>query len=183
VRVATFPEGEREPGGGVDQEGAVGVAVEREVVHPQHPGCLQWRKRHPHQLRQNRAPRERDVQDAQHPGTAPPGQHHTNGLNQALQLWCAPLVTHGQSRHLLGEGHFRASGVFAVQAAYGQVDVQRPASESDVGEAPYVAAVDPRAWLAASRTFRWNTGPRAGADRHGSIGDINRNHQYICQLG
>ncbi|WP_245170682.1 hypothetical protein [Streptomyces bottropensis] len=38
MRVATFPEGEREPGGGVDQEGAVGVAVEREVVHPQQLG-------------------------------------------------------------------------------------------------------------------------------------------------
>lgn len=51
--VASFPKCEREPGGGVDQEGAVGVAVKREVIHPQHPWCLQWRKRHPHQLRQD----------------------------------------------------------------------------------------------------------------------------------
>ncbi|MFG2348687.1 hypothetical protein [Streptomyces phaeochromogenes] len=54
--IASLPEGEREPGGGIDQEGAIGVAVEREVIHPQHPGCLHGRKRHPHQLGQDRAP-------------------------------------------------------------------------------------------------------------------------------
>lgn len=181
-RVAPFPECEREPGGGVDQEGAVGIAVEREVIHPQHPGCLQWWKWHTHQLGQDRAPRERDVQDPQHPGTAPAGQHHTDGLYQALQLWSAPLVAHGQPRHLLGEGHLRAGRVLAVQAAYGQVDAQRSASKSDVGEAPYIAAVAPHAELAASRTSRRNTGSRAGADRHDSIKDSGRDHQHIGQL-
>ncbi len=38
-RVASFPEGEWKPGGGVDQEGSVDVAVESEVVHPTAPGA------------------------------------------------------------------------------------------------------------------------------------------------
>ncbi|MFF4180787.1 hypothetical protein [Streptomyces sp. NPDC001750] len=83
-RVVSLPEREREPGGGVDQEGAEGAAVEREVVHPRHAGCLQWWKWHPHQLGQNRAPQERDVQDPQHPGTTAAGQDHADGLYQVL---------------------------------------------------------------------------------------------------
>lgn len=51
---------------------------------------------------------------------------------------------------------------------YGQVDERRPATESDIGEASYVAAE--------------NTAFRAGADCHSSIGDIGRNNQGIDQL-
>ncbi len=84
-RVASFPEGEREPGGGVDEEGAVGAAVESEVVDPQHPGRHQWRQRHPHQLGQDGDPREPDIQNPKHPGSAPAGQHRADVLHQALQ--------------------------------------------------------------------------------------------------
>lgn len=48
-RVASFPECEREPGGGIGQKGAVDAAAER-GVGPQHPGCHQRRQRHLHQL-------------------------------------------------------------------------------------------------------------------------------------
>lgn len=182
LRVASLPEGERKPGGGIHEEGAVAVAAEREIVDPQHPGCLPWRKQHPHQLRQDGAPRERDVQDPQHPGTATAGQHHTDGLDQALQLWGAPLVSHGQPRYLLGEGLLRAGRVLAVQTAYRQADAQGPACECDIGEEPFIAAVAPGAEPAASRASCRNTGSRAGADRHDSIGDLDRDHQHISQL-
>lgn len=181
-RVASLPECEWEPGGGVDEEGAVGAPVKCEVVDPQDPGRDQWRQRHPHQLGQDRDPREPDIQDPQHPGSAPAGQHHADVLHQALQSRCPPLVAHGQARYLLGEGHLRAGRVLAVQAAYGQVDAQRPACERDVGEAPCVAAVAPLAELATSRASRWFTGSRAGADRHHSIGNLNRDHLHIRQL-
>ncbi|GGY71908.1 hypothetical protein GCM10010326_77650 [Streptomyces xanthochromogenes] len=82
-RVASLPECEREPGGGVDQEGAVGAAVECEVVDAQHSGRDQWRQRHPHQLEQDGYPREPDVQDPKHPGSAPASQHHAHVLHQA----------------------------------------------------------------------------------------------------
>jgi hypothetical protein len=106
--VSAFPERQRESGFGVDQEGAVGIAVECEVVHAEHPGCDQRRQRHPHQLREHGAPRQPDVEDAQHPRSTPAGQHHADRLDQVLQQRSAPLIAHGQSRHLLGEGHFRA---------------------------------------------------------------------------
>ncbi|MDX3537565.1 hypothetical protein PV721_24985 [Streptomyces sp. MB09-01] len=82
--IPALPERQREPRGGVNQERAVGVAVEREVVHPQHSGCDQRRQLHPHQLGEHSAPREWDVQDAQHPGATPVGQKHADGLDQVL---------------------------------------------------------------------------------------------------
>jgi hypothetical protein len=160
----------------------VGVAVEREVVHPQHPGRDQRRQGHPHQLGEHSAPGERDVQDAQHPGATPARQHHTHGLDQVLQQRGPPLVAHGQPRHLLGEGHLRAGRVLAVQPAHGQVDADRPTAERHIGEVPHIAAVAPPARLTASRARRGNTGRCAGTDRHDSIGNLNRDNRYIGQL-
>ncbi|MFF9340783.1 MULTISPECIES: hypothetical protein [unclassified Streptomyces] len=50
---------EREAGGGVGQEGAAGVAVEREIVHTQHPGTTPVRRHHTGDLHQ--APQRRGV--------------------------------------------------------------------------------------------------------------------------
>lgn len=179
--IASFPEGQREPGGGVDQEGSVGASVESEGVDPQDLGRDQRRKWHTHQLRQERNPGKLDAQDPKHPGSAPACQDHADVLDQGLQSGCPPLVALGQAGYLFGEGHLRAGRVLAVQAAYGQVDAQRPADERDVGEASRVAAVAPLAELTASRTSRRFTGSRAGTDRH-RIGYLNRNHLHIGQL-
>jgi hypothetical protein len=180
--IASFPKGQREAGGGVDQKGSVGTSVESEVVDPQDLGRDQRRKLHPHQLGQECNPGKLDVQDPKHPGSAPACQDHADVLDQGLQLGCSPLVAHGQTRYLLGEGHLRAGRVLTVQAAYGQVDAQRAASERDVGEASCVAAVAPLAEPAASRASRRFTGSRAGINRHGGIGYLNRNHLHVGQL-
>lgn len=162
---------------------AAEMVTRGDIIDRFHDNVLyRWRQRHPHQLGQDGDPREPDIQDPQHPGSAPAGQHHADVLHQALQSWCPPLVAHGQAWYLLGEGRLRAGRVLAVQAAYGQVDARRPACERDVGEAPCVAAVAPLAELATSRASRWFTGSRAGPDRHHSIGNLNRDHLHIRQL-
>lgn len=180
--VSAFPERQRESGFGVDQESAVGIAVQREVVHAEHPGCDQRRQRHPHQLREHGAPRQPDVEDTQHPRPTSAGQHHADRLDQLLQQRSAPLIAHGQSRHLLGEGHLRAGRVLAVQTAHAQVDADRPASQRGIGEAPYVAAVYPLAQRAAPRTPCWSTGSRTSLHRNGRTRNIDRDHQHSRQL-
>lgn len=84
-RVASFPEGQWEASGGVDQEGSEGASVESEVVDSQDLRREKWRKRHPHQLGQECNSGKLDVQDPKHPGPAPAGQDHTDVLDQALQ--------------------------------------------------------------------------------------------------
>lgn len=56
-RVASFPEGQWEAGGGIDQEGSVGASVESEVVDPQDLGRDRFRQWHPHELGQDGDPR------------------------------------------------------------------------------------------------------------------------------
>lgn len=118
VVVPSLAEREGETSGGIDQESSVGAAVERKVVRSQHPWSDKERERHPHQLRQNGAPRQRDVQDPQYPGHAPARRQHFCCLDHLLQQRCAPLVSDGRFRYLLGERHLPASGVLAVQTRY-----------------------------------------------------------------
>ncbi|MET7542226.1 hypothetical protein [Streptomyces sp. NPDC005507] len=74
------------------------------------------------------------------------------------------------------------------QAAFSQhrrralKSIDRPVAERGIGEVPHVAAVAPLAQRAASRARRRNIAPCAGADRHDSIGYIDRDNQHIGQL-
>lgn len=102
--------------------------------------------------------------------------------DQVLQQRRSPLVTHGQSRHLLGEGHLRAERVLVVQTAHGQVNPDGPAAECRIGEVPDITAMDPVAQDTASAASRWNTGAGRRLNHHDRTGGISRKHQYPGQV-
>jgi hypothetical protein len=179
---AALPQGEREPGANVDQQGAVRARVQDEVVHAQHPRCDRGRQWHSHQVKQHTRARQRCVQDAQQPCTTAAGQENAECLHQVLQQRRAALVAHRQSVNLLDEGDLHTGRVLTVQAPYAQVDTDRPATESGIGEVAHITAVDPIAHDTATRTACGHIAVRAGLDDHGGAQGVHRGDGHRLQV-
>lgn len=164
------------------KEGAVGVAVQREVVDPRYSGCDERGRRYAHHLGVHGAPRKRNADNTQHPGSAPASQEDSDLLDHALQQRSPPLVALGQPRHLFGERHLRAGRILAVQTAHTQVDPHGPSPDCGICEVTYITAGAPLIRRTTPRTGRRDMGVRTGMGPDHRTREISRGHQDVGQV-